>query len=190
MAVDVATMAEANDHDYQNIVTNLVDDSMVADTNTIQVIETSQSLAARRSWVVRKGADSVIDAVAKGLGNIAQLAHGAFREFYGVAHLLTVQAEFPFYNVVGNGAFARHFGKGLGGLFTVDAIFALFKVRFEQSEVGDGDDRGQRLAVVFEQDGLAVLDVLDGVRKIIVRAVKHSLCHGHGSSLLIIAGIG
>ena len=60
-------MAETDDHDNQDIVLNLVDDSIVADANTIQVVETGQTLTTRRSRVVCEHADSVIDAVAKGL---------------------------------------------------------------------------------------------------------------------------
>ena len=40
MAVDVAAMAEADDHDNQDIVLDSVDDSIVADTHTIEIVET------------------------------------------------------------------------------------------------------------------------------------------------------
>jgi len=40
VAVDVAAMAEADDHDHQDVVLDSVDDSIVADANTIEIVET------------------------------------------------------------------------------------------------------------------------------------------------------
>ena len=48
VAVDVAAMAEADDHDHQDIVLNSIDDSIVADTNTIEIVETGQTLLGAR----------------------------------------------------------------------------------------------------------------------------------------------
>ena len=54
-------MAEADDHDHQDIVLDSVDDSVVADTNTIEIVETGQTLIAGLSRVVCKRTDSDID---------------------------------------------------------------------------------------------------------------------------------
>jgi len=181
-------MAEADDHDHQDIVLDSVDDSVVADTNTIEIVETGQTLIAGRSGVVCEGSDSGIDAIAGGLRKNPQLAHCAFGELDGVAHLLTIKAEFPPCDVVGDGAFARDFREGFGSLFAVDSVFEFLEVRFEELEVGYGDDRGQRLAIVFEEDGLAVLDALDGVGEVFVRALEHSSRHMPDSFSWILAG--
>jgi hypothetical protein len=190
VAVDIAAVAEADNHDDQDIVPNLVYDSMVADADTVQVIESGQPLTTGWSRVVGEGANSVIDTIAKRLWKISQFAHGAFGELYGVSHLLTAKAEFPFYCIVGNGAFPGDFREGLDGLLAVDAILPLFKAAFEEPEVGYGNDCGQRPAVLLEKHGFPVLDVLDGIGEVIVGAVKRSLRHGPDSSALIIAGIG
>jgi len=46
-------MAEADDHDHQDVVLDSVDDSIVADANTIEIVETGQTLMAGRSRVRR-----------------------------------------------------------------------------------------------------------------------------------------
>jgi len=181
-------MAEADDHDNQDIVLDSVDDSIVADTNTIEIVETGQTLIAGRSGVACERADSGIDAIAGGLRKNPQLAHCAFGKLDGVAHLLTIKAEFPPCDVVGDGAFARDFREGFRGLFVVDSVFEFLEVRFEELEVAYGDDRGQRLAIVFEEDGLAVLDALNGVGEVFVRALEHSLRHMPDPFSWIIAG--
>ena len=187
VAVDLAAMAEADNHDNQDIVLDSVDDSIVADTHTIEIVETGQTLIAGRSGVVCEGADSGIDAIAGGLRKDRQLAHCAFGKLDGVAHLLTIKAEFPPCDVVGDGTFARDFRKGLGGLFAVDPVFEFLEVRFEELEVGYGNDRGQRLAIVFEEYWLAVFDALDGVGEVFVRTLEHPLRHMPDSFSRIIA---
>lgn len=112
----------------------------------------------------------------------------ANREFDGAPHLLTVEAKFPSHDVVGNRAFARDFRWGFGGLFAIDSVFEFLDARFEELEVGYGNDRGEGLAVAFEKHGIAVLDVLDGFGEVFVRTLDRSLRHISNSFPSTIAG--
>jgi hypothetical protein len=118
-----------------------------------------------------------MDAITVGLGNIPQLAHRTFGELEGVPHSLTIKTEFPSDDFVGNGAFARDFRKGLGSFFAVTTVFQLLEAGFKEPEVAYRNDRRQRLAIVFQENRVAVTDKLDGIGQVIVCAIEDSLGH-------------
>lgn len=175
--VDFSAVANADDENNEDIVMDLIDDPIIAYSDSIQICHSNHFYAACRRGVFCQGVNVFSKAVLNRARKPAQLAFRASGQIDSVTHLFISESEFALHCFPGYCALLLDLLQRFFRFFAIDLVFQFFYVLFEQAQVAHGNKRGDRLAAALEEHRLTVLDTADGIGQVIVHRLKDLLRH-------------